>query len=134
MMCSLAKTLTTSRMIAKSQNLMSAARPRYGSGEKAREVAVSSMNKSSGAAIGGNQSRRRVMSHSAAKARMAQAKNIDATAMLTSGIVTPSIVKQRAARRSLIARDCMQEVIPNCDGLTGGRAPYGGFNFRAERL
>jgi hypothetical protein len=42
--------------------------------------------------------------------------------MLTSGIVTPSIVNQRAARRSLIARDCMREVNPNCDGLMGGGA------------
>src|SRR6185295_14473011 len=65
---------------------------------------------------------RRVMNHSTANARMAQARNIDAKAMLTSGIVTPSIVNQRAARRSLIARDCMREVNPNCYGLLGGRA------------
>jgi hypothetical protein len=96
MTCFLEKTLTTSRIMAKSQNLLSAARPRYGSGEKAREVAVNSMNRSSGAAIGGNQSWRRVMNHSTANARMAQARNIDAKAMLTSGIVTPSIVNQRA--------------------------------------
>ena len=105
MRCSLVKTLTTSRMMAKSQNLLRAARPKYGSGEKAREVAVNSMNRSSGAAIGGNQSRRRVMNHSTANARMAQARNIDAKAMLTSGIVTPSIVNQRAAALSLVVRD-----------------------------
>ena len=45
-----------------------------------------------------------------------------AKAMPTSGIVTPSIVNQRAATRSLIARDCMREVNPNCDGLMGGGA------------
>jgi hypothetical protein len=39
---------------------------------------------------------------------MAQARKICDRAMLTSGIVTPSIVSKQAAVLSLIANDCMR--------------------------
>jgi hypothetical protein len=77
------------------------------------------MKRSNGTVIGGNRSRRRVMNHSKANARIAQARNICERAMLTSGIVTPSIVNQRAARPSLIASDSMREENFNCNGPAG---------------
>jgi hypothetical protein len=67
---------------------------------------------------------------------MAQAKNIDATAMLTSGIVTPSIVNQRAARRSLIAEGLHAGGEPQLRRTYGGELskPHGGFQFSSRKI
>src|SRR5258706_12535832 len=114
------KPLTTSTIIANGQNWLMAALPRNGSGEKTSEPPVNSMNRSSGAAIGGNQRWRRVMKRSKAKARIEHARNMDDKAMLTSGIVTPSIVNRRTALPSLICSDCTEVELKSTTEMVGG--------------
>ena len=91
-------------MIANSQNLLIAARPRNGSGEKASETAVNSIKTSNGVAMGGKERGRRVMNHSTPNAKIAQAKKICERAMLTNGSVTASSVNIRAATSSFVGK------------------------------